>query len=278
MLDTLGYIYDFLTSPSTLREGYDYLPFHGALLPFLLLEIAYVTFVFRIGPWFMKNREPYKLTAVLWYYNVIQILFNSFMATLAVYLFFYKKVVPIGCMTVLPWEHPLKSLEVLAGYSYVFNKFLDLFDTIIFVLRKSYKQVTFLHVYHHIMMTSISIIYAKNIGSGGHAAITGTMNAIVHIIMYGYYFVSATRPHMKNSLWWKKYITQIQIVQFVLALIHNLWPLIIDTDCSVPKIFCVFSVIQAIMMIYLFGSFYKKSYLDQSGKSKGASKSSDKGL
>ncbi|XP_011182301.1 elongation of very long chain fatty acids protein F [Zeugodacus cucurbitae] len=262
MLDILQSTYVLLTGPSTTKEGYDYLPFHGALLPVALLLIGYVTLVFRIGPWFMRNRAPYNLTSVLRYYNIIQILFNAVMALMGIYLYFYKKVVPIGCMTGLPFEHPLKSLEIIASFAYVFNKFLDLFDTIFFVLRKSYKQVTFLHVYHHILMTSISYIYLKVIGTGGHASITGIMNAIVHVIMYGYYFVSATKPQMRNSLWWKKYITQIQFVQFVLALIHNLWPLIVDTDCAVPKIFCVFSVIQAVVMIYLFGSFYKKSYLD----------------
>lgn len=106
----------------------------------------------------------------------------------------------------------------------------------------------------------------RNIGTGGHAVVTGIMNAIVHVIMYGYYFVSASSPNVKNSLWWKKHITQIQIIQFILALIHNLWPLIVATDCTVSKIFCVFSVIQAVLMIYLFGSFYKKTYLDAKKK------------
>lgn len=265
-MDFLESVYVLVTSPSPNKEGYKYLPYHGALLPVILVEIAYVSFVFRIGPWFMKNREPYKLTSVLRYYNIMQILFNAFMAVCGSYLYFYKKIMPFGCITALSSEHPLKSIEMLASFAYLINKFLDLFDTIFFVLRKSYKQVTFLHVYHHILMTSISFIYIQIMGSGGHAAITGIMNSIVHVIMYGYYFVSASSPNVKNSLWWKKYITQIQIVQFVLALIHNLWPLIVDTNCAVPKIFCVFSVIQAVMMIYLFGSFYKKSYLDAKKK------------
>ncbi|XP_036337273.1 elongation of very long chain fatty acids protein F-like [Rhagoletis pomonella] len=221
-----------------------------------------MAFVFKIGPWLMRNREPFNLTTVLAYYNIIQIVFNSFMAILAIYLYIYKYVVPFSCMTVLPWEHPLKWMELITGYCYFTNKYLDLFDTICFVLRKSYKQVTFLHVYHHVMMTGTGIVYMRNIGAGGHVVVTGIMNSIVHVIMYGYYFVSATRPHLKNSLWWKRYITQIQLVQFILAFIHNMWPLAIAPECSVPKIFCVFSVIQAIIMIYLFGKFYKKAYLD----------------
>lgn len=37
----------------------------------------------------------------------------------------------------------------LAHFYYVYNKYLDLLDTVIFVLRKKQNQITFLHVYHH---------------------------------------------------------------------------------------------------------------------------------
>uniref|UniRef100_A0A0K8UQL3 Uncharacterized protein n=1 Tax=Bactrocera latifrons TaxID=174628 RepID=A0A0K8UQL3_BACLA len=80
MMDILESAYVLVTSPSPTKEGYNYLPYHGAILPVILIEIAYVSFVFRIGPWFMKNREPYKLTSILRYYNIMQILFNAVMA------------------------------------------------------------------------------------------------------------------------------------------------------------------------------------------------------
>jgi len=40
----------------------------------------------------------------------------------------------------------------------------------------------------------------------------GILNSIVHSFMYLYYFATAFRPELKKSLWWKKYITQIQLV------------------------------------------------------------------
>lgn len=40
----------------------------------------------------------------------------------------------------------------------------------------------------------------------------GTINSFVHVIMYGYYFLTSYRPELKNSMWWKKHITQIQLV------------------------------------------------------------------
>jgi hypothetical protein len=38
------------------------------------------------------------------------------------------------------------------------------------------------------------------------------MNCFVHVFMYSYYFVANIRPEYKNNIWWKKYITQLQMV------------------------------------------------------------------
>jgi len=38
------------------------------------------------------------------------------------------------------------------------------------------------------------------------------MNCIVHVFMYAYYFVVNMRPQYKDKVWWKKYVTQIQMV------------------------------------------------------------------
>lgn len=40
-------------------------------------------------------------------------------------------------------------LTRLCHFYYVYNKYADLLDTVIFVLRKKQNQITFLHVYHH---------------------------------------------------------------------------------------------------------------------------------
>lgn len=38
------------------------------------------------------------------------------------------------------------------GYTYYVSKFLDLFDTVFFVLRKKTRNVSGLHVFHHSVM------------------------------------------------------------------------------------------------------------------------------
>lgn len=46
-----------------------------------------------------------------------------------------------------------------------------------------------------------------------NAAIVGTIiNSFVHVVMYTYYFLAALGPQMQKYLWWKRYLTRIQIV------------------------------------------------------------------
>ena len=48
---------------------------------------------------------------------------------------------------------------------------------------------------------------------GGHESFGGTLNSLVHVIMYSYYFLAALGPHMQKYLWWKKYLTTFQMIQ-----------------------------------------------------------------
>lgn len=47
---------------------------------------------------------------------------------------------------------------------------------------------------------------------GSHATLLGILNAFVHVVMYGYYFLTSFKPELKQSIWWKKHITQLQLV------------------------------------------------------------------
>lgn len=48
---------------------------------------------------------------------------------------------------------------------------------------------------------------------GGHGTLIGTINSFVHIIMYTYYMLAAMGPQFQKYLWWKKYITTLQMVK-----------------------------------------------------------------
>jgi len=38
------------------------------------------------------------------------------------------------------------------------------------------------------------------------------INSFIHVVMYGYYGLSACGPQIQKYLWWKRYLTQVQMV------------------------------------------------------------------
>lgn len=102
---------------------------------------------------------------------------------------------------------------------------------------------------------------ALKVVPGGHASLLPIVNSFVHSIMYFYYFLTSINSEVKKSIWWKKYVTQMQLAQFVLLTIHFSWPLIIERNCDYPKIMLLCGVVQNLFMLILFSDFYKRSYL-----------------
>ncbi len=49
----------------------------------------------------------------------------------------------------------------------------------------------------------------------------GFLNSIVHVIMYSYYFLAALGPQFQRYLWWKKYLTLFQMIQFTAVFVKS---------------------------------------------------------
>lgn len=76
--------------------------------------------------------------------------------------------------------------------------------------------------------------------------------------MYVYYFLSAFGPGIQKHLWWKKYITTLQLLQFVLVLTHNVLPVV--TNCDVPKFIGFMYAGLSIVFFAMFYNFYQSKY------------------
>lgn len=86
---------------------------------------------------------------------------------------------------------------------------------IFFVLRKKNSHISTLHVIHHGVMP-MSVWFGVKFTPGGHSTFFGFINTFVHILMYTYYFFAALGPQYQKYLWWKKYLTAIQMVRLYL--------------------------------------------------------------
>ncbi len=85
--------------------------------------------------------------------------------------------------------------------------------------------------------------------------------------MYAYYGLAAFGPHMQPYLWWKRYITQIQIIQFVLLGLYGMYFALYSDGYH---IFFTYDVLfQSFLYLYLFSSFYLRSYKVAPGAKKG---------
>ena len=51
-------------------------------------------------------------------------------------------------------------------------------------------------------------------------------NSFVHISMYTYYCLAALGPHMQKYLWWKKYLTTLQLVSCLFLSFFQLFGII----------------------------------------------------
>lgn len=162
------------------------------------------------------------------------------------------------------------------------SKFLEFFDTLFMLLRNkpsSIKQVSPLHVIHHAIMGPIMwliITYAP----GGNSYFGPCINSFIHTVMYSYYLFTS----LGIKLPWKQYITQMQIIQFLFIMVHSIYhiamnilsrgeaggegttktvgilSLVMGQDTYWPSILAYTEFFLMILMLKMFGDFYKASY------------------
>lgn len=234
-------------------------PFHGiAILGF------YLYFVLNLGPRLMKDRQPFNVKHILTAFNIFQITSSV--------LIFYKCLVlgwgpgrhyKIFCEPVDFSEAPHAMEIAWYVWFYMILKFIDLLDTVFIVLRKNQRQVTFLHVYHHTGVAA-ALWGATKYFPGGHGTMLGLINSFVHAIMYGYYLFTTIAPSYKKSIWWKKYITKLQLAQFVILGLHAVSVLVLPgCEYQCKYIYAAIMVPQNFFMFMLFYNFYKQAYGDK---------------
>ena len=93
------------------------------------------------------------------------------------------------------------------------------------------------------------------------------INCMIHFIMYSYYALATLGPQVQKYLWWKKYITQLQLAQFVILIMYL--PLFLYNQTGYPLgIWVYVGTPQPFLFLYLFWSFYKSSYYNNKEKTK----------
>ncbi|KAF7988104.1 hypothetical protein HCN44_007598 [Aphidius gifuensis] len=251
--------YHFLNEDAADPRTKDWL-FIATPWPIFGIIVTYLYFVFTIGPRLMAKRPPFKLERVMQIYNVVQIVLSGYLFYRALTLAWWNNYSYV-CEPVDYSDDPIAIQIARTVWMYFIVKIIDLLDTIFFVLRKKDNQISFLHVYHHAGMIFATWCGVKYL-PGGHVTFIGLLNSLVHVVMYSHYLATSFKI---NRPWWKKYITQMQLLQFFLILIHASLLLFVE-DCGFPVWTLAILLPQNLFMVVLFGEFYYNTYVKKSKK------------
>jgi len=202
----------------------------SSIWPTVLLSTSYYIIVRHAGPWFMKDREPFGLRRVMMTYNLVQAVFNSWIFYKVFWL--WRDHYDWTCQPVDYSDSHMGLAALDVTWWYYISKFPDFFDSFFFVLRKKFSHLSSLHVIHHGGLP-IAVWFGPKFVGGGHTTFCGFLNAGVHVVMYSYYFLAALGPSIQPFLWWKRYLTKLQMLQFLVFIIHAIQPLFVE--CNYPK-------------------------------------------
>jgi len=223
------------------------------------IVIAYLSLVAGGSAAMVRSPKPINTYAARFAYNLVQVMLCSYM-TIEALILAYRNY---GLNTCNAFNTTNPVMGNVLWLFYV-SKVLDFADTTFIILGKNWRQLSFLHVYHH---ASIFMMYwmNMNVNYDGDIYLTIVLNGFIHGVMYTYYFVSM---HTKD-IWWKKYMTMMQLIQFTGMMSQAV--LLLATDCQAPTPRVTKVYLYYILSLFgLFMNFYIRSYM--SGKPKPAAK------
>mmetsp|Transcript_37401 Transcript_37401/g.69798 ORF Transcript_37401/g.69798 Transcript_37401/m.69798 type:complete len:252 (+) Transcript_37401:78-833(+) len=99
------------------------------------------------------------------------------------------------------------------SYAFYASKYYELVDTLLALLRGSRPPHFGLHVYHHALVPVVVWNWLEYGTTLQHIGLL--WNTLVHVVMYAYYGMKV----LKLPTPWKKWVTRLQIIQFVTGLI-----------------------------------------------------------
>ncbi|XP_077560558.1 very long chain fatty acid elongase AAEL008004-like, partial [Haemaphysalis longicornis] len=224
------------------------------------LTILYVYIVKVLGPRWMRNREPFQIINIVRVYNLAMFLLNARFCYILIHHAYYpRKRYILWCQGVTGTMDDELAYYYKTGWWYVAVRYADCLDTLFFVLRKKCNQIAHLHVIHHVMI-SVNAWFWVLFAPEGKAALG---LAIDHTVMYSYYLLATLGPVIQKYLWWKKYLTRIQIIQNVVFMSHMAIPLF--GDCGFPRYLIWIANIQTFIVMCMFINFYIQSYIKTRG-------------
>eukprot|EP00928_Gymnodinium_smaydae_P009334 TRINITY_DN1347_c0_g1_i2.p1 TRINITY_DN1347_c0_g1~~TRINITY_DN1347_c0_g1_i2.p1 ORF type:complete len:425 (+),score=54.47 TRINITY_DN1347_c0_g1_i2:67-1275(+) len=235
----------------------------GTSFAFLVpVNIFYLGFTFALHRYMKQRAQPFAckpFKSILMVYNLICVCLAGYVVWGLACIHLTTPYKFVGNPTIVPGSSDDKGNAAFGAHVFwVFfaQKFWEFLDTWFFLLRKSFRQVTFLHVFHHCSITLvIGLIIPFEFNGDMYLPIL--LNALVHVLMYSHYLVAA----LGLSTPWKPWLTSMQLMQFVLIATQSAISLSRGADYGAPFFAKVLMVCYMASMVILFGNFFFQSYI-----------------
>lgn len=213
-----------------------------------LSAFGYLGIASLMYAYMFQAKKPLELRNAMRVYNLVQIILSALMAV---------KLAPFLGNYVFNINGPYNDVIEYWMLVHFFSKLLDMFDTFFILLRQKYDQLTFLHMYHHATIGFIWGLVLHYAQGNGTAYFGAWVNSTVHAAMYSHYLW--TSFGFGNPF--KKYITQLQMLQFVACMVHALCVLMFDRQTDV--FWGVLQLTYHITLLALFVRFYRRGRMEK---------------
>lgn len=224
----------------------------------LSLAFGYLYAVKIGGPRWMAHRKPYELKSAIMAYNLFQVVANAFLFVQYMRHSYIGGDYNVLCQGV-SYSRDKSTMAILRLVWWnLFVRLADFLDTFFFIATKKFSHITWLHVIHHFLVIVNGWLWIT-FGVDGHVIMPVSVNCLIHVIMYGYYFLASLGPAVRKYLWWKKYLTILQIFQMTFVSLYMCIPLVYD--CGYPWGLSLLLAPQLMLVLALFINFYIKSYI-----------------
>jgi len=230
------------------------------------IALAYLAFVF-VGSFVMKFLSPMDPYPIKFVYNVSQIFMCAYMTVEAFFLAYRSGYSVVPCNPVSKVNPPVANLLWL----FYISKVWDFWDTFFIVIGKKWRQLSFLHVYHHFTIFLFYWLNA-NVMYDGDIYLTILLNGFIHTVMYTYYFICMHTKDPKTGrslpIWWKSSLTLMQLIQFVTMMSQASYLLATDCKSGVNLKVTGCYLVYILSLFGLFAQFFVQSYGSKSKKVK----------
>lgn len=246
--------------------------------PVIFLTLSYILFVQIVGPFLMRNREPFQLKSLIRFYNLLMV-FAAGVLLAKIYDAVDSLSAMVDCDKTFTFSDDSSTKVYQMANFILLVRVTEYLDTIFFTLRKKQNQVTFLHVFHHAFVPMYAYWILRTAPLRFNAFII-LINSFIHVLMYFYYFLATFQQPRDSSgprketnqgvimsivtqlLKFKKYMTQLQILQFVALAVYSLIPIFGKNRCGIPTRYIISNLLLAFGFLGLFLHFYIKMYRD----------------